>query len=132
MFVYTCICCSFTSSCFVILYKIGITSGAKISSYSFIELYLNGIVFTFFSVNLEIYIFDLLKLLLVTLKLWPKYVKFALFQDDELANINSILKQVFLLLPHYCLGRGLVDMTRNQLVSDVFGILGMVTYMVKM
>ena len=37
-------------------------------------------------------------------------------QDDpELKDINEILKQVFLILPHYCLGRGLIDMAKFQL-----------------
>ncbi len=45
-------------------------------------------------------------------------------QDEELRYINSILTRVFLLLPHYCLGRGLIDMARNQLVADAFAALG--------
>jgi hypothetical protein len=40
-----------------------------------------------------------------------------LFQ--ELADINVILKQVFLVLPHYCLGRGLIDMAAYQLRADL-------------
>ncbi|KAL8576510.1 hypothetical protein ACOMHN_003068 [Nucella lapillus] len=39
--------------------------------------------------------------------------------DEELKEINTILKQVFLLLPHYCLGRGLIDMTAYQLRADL-------------
>ena len=39
--------------------------------------------------------------------------------------INSVLTKVFLLLPHYCLGRGLIDMAANQLVTDAFAALGM-------
>lgn len=46
---------------------------------------------------------------------------------QELADTNKILKQVFLLLPQYCLGRGLFDMAKNQLYSDVYARLG-VTY----
>ncbi|KAK7490495.1 hypothetical protein BaRGS_00018281 [Batillaria attramentaria] len=41
-------------------------------------------------------------------------------QDDpELKEINDILKQVFLVLPHYCLGRGLIDMAAYQLQADL-------------
>ncbi|XP_059140252.1 phospholipid-transporting ATPase ABCA1-like, partial [Physella acuta] len=40
------------------------------------------------------------------------------FNDPELANVNDILKQVFLMLPHYCLGRGLIDMAALQLTFD--------------
>jgi len=43
---------------------------------------------------------------------------------QRLDRINDILRQVFLLLPHFCLGRGLIDMTRNQLMSDVFSSYG--------
>ncbi|XP_059140192.1 phospholipid-transporting ATPase ABCA1-like [Physella acuta] len=39
--------------------------------------------------------------------------------DPDLGDINNILKQVFLLLPHYCLGRGLIDMASYQLQADV-------------
>ncbi|CAG5131578.1 unnamed protein product, partial [Candidula unifasciata] len=49
----------------------------------------------------------------------------VLSQDDpDLKDINSILKQVFLLLPHYCLGRGLIDMAALQLRADVTARLG--------
>nr|KAG5700800.1 hypothetical protein BaRGS_035003 [Batillaria attramentaria] len=39
--------------------------------------------------------------------------------DMDLKDINNILKQVFLVLPHYCLGRGLIDMASFQLQADV-------------
>lgn len=39
--------------------------------------------------------------------------------DQELKYINDILKKVFLLLPQYCFGRGLVQMAQDQLLSDV-------------
>ena len=45
-------------------------------------------------------------------------------QDEELSDINAILRVVFLVFPQYCLGRGLIDMTRNQIVSDAFAIFG--------
>lgn len=38
--------------------------------------------------------------------------------DEELKNINILLKKVFLVLPQYCLGRGLMDMSTNQLKAD--------------
>ncbi|CAD5112216.1 DgyrCDS1449 [Dimorphilus gyrociliatus] len=50
------------------------------------------------------------------------------FDDEELQNINNILRKVFLILPHYCLGRGLVDMAANQLSADVFQSLGEVEF----
>ncbi|XP_041357912.1 phospholipid-transporting ATPase ABCA1-like isoform X2 [Gigantopelta aegis] len=44
--------------------------------------------------------------------------------DPELGVINNILKQVFLLMPHYCLGRGLIEMTTYQLRADLIARYG--------
>lgn len=38
--------------------------------------------------------------------------------------MSRILKQVFLIFPHFCLGRGLIDMVRNQAMADAFELLG--------
>ncbi|XP_074834153.1 phospholipid-transporting ATPase ABCA7 isoform X2 [Carettochelys insculpta] len=43
-----------------------------------------------------------------------------LFTDQKLNNINRILKKVFLIFPHFCLGRGLIDMVKNQAMADAF------------
>ncbi|XP_077188183.1 phospholipid-transporting ATPase ABCA7 isoform X2 [Paroedura picta] len=43
-----------------------------------------------------------------------------LFKDKELNDINVILKKVFLVFPHFCLGRGLIDMVKNQAMADAF------------
>ncbi|KAM6369110.1 LOW QUALITY PROTEIN: phospholipid-transporting ATPase ABCA7 [Pluvialis apricaria] len=43
-----------------------------------------------------------------------------LFVDQNLNNINRILKKVFLIFPHFCLGRGLIDMVKNQAMADAF------------
>lgn len=37
---------------------------------------------------------------------------------QKLNNINDILKSVFLIFPHFCLGRGLIDMVKNQAMAD--------------
>uniref|UniRef100_A0AAQ4RXI4 P-type phospholipid transporter n=1 Tax=Gasterosteus aculeatus aculeatus TaxID=481459 RepID=A0AAQ4RXI4_GASAC len=37
-----------------------------------------------------------------------------LFGSNEIGGINDILKNVFLIFPHFCLGRGLIDMVKNQ------------------
>ncbi|XP_013414368.2 LOW QUALITY PROTEIN: ATP-binding cassette sub-family A member 1-like [Lingula anatina] len=50
------------------------------------------------------------------------YVLEFFSDDQELVQINTVLRQVFLILPHYCLGRGLIDMAANQLIADVAGI----------
>ncbi|XP_028404446.1 ATP-binding cassette sub-family A member 1-like [Dendronephthya gigantea] len=43
------------------------------------------------------------------------------FDDDaELQLINSYLKQIFLIFPNYCLGRGLIDLAKNQIFADVY------------
>jgi len=39
---------------------------------------------------------------------------------QNLNNINRILKKVFLVFPHFCLGRGLIDMVKNQAMADAF------------
>lgn len=52
-------------------------------------------------------------------------IEFLEEDDEELKDINKVLKQVFLLLPQYCLGRGLFDMAKNQLFADVYARFGM-------
>ncbi|XP_062967298.1 phospholipid-transporting ATPase ABCA7 [Cynocephalus volans] len=47
-----------------------------------------------------------------------------LFSDKKLQEVSRILKQVFLIFPHFCLGRGLIDMVRNQAMADAFERLG--------
>lgn len=47
------------------------------------------------------------------------------FSLKEIGGINDVLKNVFLIFPHFCLGRGLIDMVKNQAMSDAlerFGI----------
>ncbi|XP_045158186.2 phospholipid-transporting ATPase ABCA1-like isoform X2 [Mercenaria mercenaria] len=51
-------------------------------------------------------------------------IEFLEEDDEGLKDINNILKQVFLLLPQYCLGRGLFDMAKNQLFADVYARFG--------
>ena len=46
------------------------------------------------------------------------------FDDVELKNIGSICKQVFLVFPHYCLGRGLMDMATESGLNAVIGQFG--------
>ncbi|XP_019713776.1 phospholipid-transporting ATPase ABCA1b isoform X1 [Hippocampus comes] len=41
-----------------------------------------------------------------------------LFGDHEIGGINDILKNVLLIFPHFCLGRGLIDMVKNQAMAD--------------
>ncbi|XP_064252178.1 phospholipid-transporting ATPase ABCA7 isoform X1 [Passer domesticus] len=43
-----------------------------------------------------------------------------LFVDQNLNDINRVLKKVFLIFPHFCLGRGLIDMVKNQAMADAF------------
>ncbi|XP_069042006.1 phospholipid-transporting ATPase ABCA1 isoform X2 [Lepisosteus oculatus] len=47
-----------------------------------------------------------------------------LFTDQTLNDVNRILKKVFLIFPHFCLGRGLIDMAKNQAMADAFQRLG--------
>ncbi|XP_076023384.1 phospholipid-transporting ATPase ABCA1-like isoform X2 [Genypterus blacodes] len=41
-----------------------------------------------------------------------------LFGNNEVGGVNDILKNVFLIFPHFCLGRGLIDMVKNQAMAD--------------
>jgi ATP-binding cassette subfamily A (ABC1) protein 1 len=79
-----------------------------------------------FSVPSSAFVFlSCVNVFLGTVSTLATFILEVLSQDDPgLANINSILKQVFLLLPHYCLGRGLIDMASLQLQSDVRARLG--------
>uniref|UniRef100_A0A3P9L2N4 P-type phospholipid transporter n=1 Tax=Oryzias latipes TaxID=8090 RepID=A0A3P9L2N4_ORYLA len=47
-----------------------------------------------------------------------------LFEDESITKINNIVKQVLLIFPHFCLGRGLMDMARNQAMANVFSNFG--------
>ena len=35
----------------------------------------------------------------------------------ELIQINDMLKTIFLIFPNYCLGRGLIDLAKNQFMN---------------
>ncbi|XP_034043869.1 phospholipid-transporting ATPase ABCA1-like isoform X1 [Thalassophryne amazonica] len=41
-----------------------------------------------------------------------------LFGSNEVGGLNDILKNLFLIFPHFCLGRGLIDMVKNQAMAD--------------
>ncbi|XP_053706907.1 phospholipid-transporting ATPase ABCA1 isoform X2 [Synchiropus splendidus] len=43
-----------------------------------------------------------------------------LFKDEYLNEVNRHLKKIFLIFPHFCLGRGLLDMAKNQAMTDAF------------
>uniref|UniRef100_A0A3B4X364 P-type phospholipid transporter n=1 Tax=Seriola lalandi dorsalis TaxID=1841481 RepID=A0A3B4X364_SERLL len=47
-----------------------------------------------------------------------------LFDDDNVSRINNIVKQVLLIFPHFCLGRGLIDMAQNQAIATLFSSFG--------
>ncbi|KAF5901914.1 ATP-binding cassette sub-family A member 1-like, partial [Clarias magur] len=47
-----------------------------------------------------------------------------LLDDPNMNNVNNILKQVLLIFPHFCLGRGLIDMAKNQAIATIFINLG--------
>ncbi|XP_075869832.1 retinal-specific phospholipid-transporting ATPase ABCA4a [Nelusetta ayraudi] len=41
-----------------------------------------------------------------------------------LYKLNQLLKSALLVFPHYCLGRGLIDMAMNQAVTDIYARFG--------
>ncbi|XP_067284959.1 phospholipid-transporting ATPase ABCA1 [Pseudorasbora parva] len=47
-----------------------------------------------------------------------------LFDDPNITRINDIVKQALLVFPHFCLGRGLMDMARNQAMANIYLNLG--------
>ncbi|KAF6716400.1 Retinal-specific ATP-binding cassette transporter [Oryzias melastigma] len=48
-----------------------------------------------------------------------------LFENTSaLYGFNQLLKTALLIFPHYCLGRGLIDMAMNQAVTDVYARFG--------
>ncbi|XP_032400407.1 phospholipid-transporting ATPase ABCA1 isoform X3 [Etheostoma spectabile] len=47
-----------------------------------------------------------------------------LINDDNISRINDIVKQVLLIFPHFCLGRGLIDMAKNQATATLFSSFG--------
>ncbi|XP_034470227.1 retinal-specific phospholipid-transporting ATPase ABCA4-like isoform X1 [Hippoglossus hippoglossus] len=44
--------------------------------------------------------------------------------NRSLLMVNEWLKKVLLVFPHFCLGRGLIDMAMNQAVTDVYARFG--------
>lgn len=52
--------------------------------------------------------------------LGPRPTSRLLFPEQKLQDVSRILKRVFLIFPHFCLGRGLIDMVRNQAMADAF------------
>uniref|UniRef100_A0A3B3Z6U0 ABC transporter domain-containing protein n=1 Tax=Periophthalmus magnuspinnatus TaxID=409849 RepID=A0A3B3Z6U0_9GOBI len=47
-----------------------------------------------------------------------------LLNDDNITRVNDIMKQVLLIFPHFCLGRGLIDMAKNQAIATAYIELG--------
>uniref|UniRef100_A0A023FBK8 Putative lipid exporter abca1 n=1 Tax=Triatoma infestans TaxID=30076 RepID=A0A023FBK8_TRIIF len=39
------------------------------------------------------------------------------FEDEELRAVHHVIKEVFLIFPHYCLGSGILDLAKNHLAS---------------
>lgn len=54
---------------------------------------------------------------------------FQFINDNEnLTRVNGILKNVFLIFPQFCLGRGLIDMSVNQAYGDAYARFGVNNY----
>ena len=51
-----------------------------------------------------------------TLELYP--------DDPELQAVNNVLRWLFLLFPNYCLGRGMMDLARNEYIAQYGELLG--------
>lgn len=44
--------------------------------------------------------------------------------QQNVSHINEIVKQVLLIFPHFCLGRGLIDMAKNQAMAILYSGFG--------
>uniref|UniRef100_A0A4W3GYM2 ATP-binding cassette sub-family A member 1-like n=1 Tax=Callorhinchus milii TaxID=7868 RepID=A0A4W3GYM2_CALMI len=44
--------------------------------------------------------------------------------ENDVCIINDVLKQLLLIFPHFCLGRGLIDMAKNQGIADAYARFG--------
>lgn len=51
------------------------------------------------------------------------------FSVQALYRFNQVLKMMLLVFPHYCLGRGLIDMAMNQAVTDIYARFGTQSYL---
>ncbi len=49
------------------------------------------------------------------------------FEDEELQRVGSVLREVFLVFPHYCLGRGLMDMATEMNINLIVARFGYVS-----
>lgn len=48
-----------------------------------------------------------------------------LFPDDpELTAVNNMLRWLFLIFPNYCLGRGMMDLARNEYTAQFRAVIG--------
>uniref|UniRef100_A0A8C8BKV6 P-type phospholipid transporter n=1 Tax=Otus sunia TaxID=257818 RepID=A0A8C8BKV6_9STRI len=47
-----------------------------------------------------------------------------LFENNPVSNFNKTLKNVLIVFPHFCLGRGLIDLAMNQAVTEVYARFG--------
>ncbi|KAI1236667.1 hypothetical protein IHE44_0014920 [Lamprotornis superbus] len=52
------------------------------------------------------------------------YVALSCINLFSLLKFNKTLKNVLLVLPHFCLGRGLIDLAMNQAVTEVYARFG--------
>ncbi|KAK4029566.1 hypothetical protein OUZ56_022545 [Daphnia magna] len=49
-----------------------------------------------------------------------------LFDDEHLIAVGEILDQVFLIFPHFCFGRGLIDLAETYFTAKNFELIGVV------
>ncbi len=52
------------------------------------------------------------------------FVCLCVFPQQNITRINDIVKQVLLIFPHFCLGRGLIDMAQNQAMANLYSSFG--------
>ena len=60
----------------------------------------------------------------ITTTLTTFLIEFLAPNDIGFISFNNILKYIFLLLPNYCLGRGVLDLAANQFINDINVVFG--------
>ena len=58
------------------------------------------------------------------LRLMLIFLMFFCLRSQDLAYIHEVLKNVFLIFPNYCLGRGLMDIAFNEYRNEFFFKIG--------
>lgn len=115
------------STAYVVLTSVNILIGINGSVSTFVmELFGNNVRKCFFGFIL-MQSYDLLAILSSNSQAHIVICNDAHPLLQEIGGINDILKNVLLIFPHFCLGRGLIDMVKNQAMADALERFGKIS-----